>query len=71
MKTKTFILAGAALFALGAGPATSGPCTTEIDTLAKSLSAKDAGAGPTVGALGQTPSAAIPAKSASSDRRHE
>jgi hypothetical protein len=61
MKTKTFVVAGVALFALGVGPATSGPCTTEIDALAKSLSAKDAGAGPTVGALGQSPSAGVPA----------
>ena len=52
MKTKTFVVAGVALFALGLGPATSGPCTSEIDALAKSLSAKDAGAGPTIGALG-------------------
>ena len=57
MKTMTFVVAGVALFALGLGPATSGPCTSEIDALAKSLSAKDAGAGPTIGALGQTPSA--------------
>jgi hypothetical protein len=60
MKTKTFVVAGVALFALGVGPAMSGPCTMEIDALAKSLSAKDAGAGPTVGAR-QTPSAGVPA----------
>ena len=61
MKTKTFVVAGVALFALGLGPATSGPCTSEIDALAKSLSAKDAGAGPTTGAMGQSPSAGVPA----------
>ena len=43
MKTKTFVLAGVVLFALGLGSATAGPCTTEIDALAKSLAAKDAG----------------------------
>jgi hypothetical protein len=47
MKTKTFILASVALFALGVDSATSGPCTTEIDGLAKTLAAKDAGSGPT------------------------
>jgi hypothetical protein len=60
MKTKTFILASVALFALGVGSATSGPCTTEIDGLAKMLAAKDAGSGPTPGASGRTPSAANP-----------
>lgn len=60
MKTKTFILASVALFALGVGSATSGPCTTEIDGLAKTLAAKDAGSGPTPGASGRTPSAANP-----------
>lgn len=56
MNTKTFILAGAALFAFGVGPATSGPCTTEIDALAKSFAAMDAGTGPTAGASGRTQS---------------
>ena len=60
METKTFILASVAVFALGVGSATSGPCTTEIDGLAKTLSAKDAGSGPTPGASGRTSTAANP-----------
>ena len=60
MKTRTFILASMALFALGVGSATSGPCTIEIDGLAKTLAAKDAGSGPTAGASGGTQSAARP-----------
>ena len=60
MKTKTFILGSMALFALGVGPATSGPCTIEIDGLAKTLAAKDAGSGPTPGASGATQSAERP-----------
>jgi hypothetical protein len=58
MKTKTLVLAGAAIVAFGIGPAASGPCTTEIDNLTKTLAAKDAGAGPTPGAAGSTPSGA-------------
>jgi hypothetical protein len=54
MKTKTFILATIALIALGTAPANSGPCGAEIDSLTKTLSAKDAGSGPTVGAAGGT-----------------
>ena len=60
MKTKTFILASVAVFTLGVGSAMSGPCTTEIDGLTKTLTAKDAGSGPTPGASGQAPSAANP-----------
>jgi hypothetical protein len=52
MKMKTFVAAGVALLALGIGPAIAGPCTTEIDSVAKTLAAKDAGAGPTAGASG-------------------
>ena len=47
MKTKAFILASVALFALGIGSANSGPCTAELDGLAKTLAARDAGSGPT------------------------
>jgi hypothetical protein len=61
MKTKAFILANMALFALGIGSATAGPCTVEIDTLTKTLAAKDAGSGPTSGAAAGTPSTASPA----------
>ena len=46
MKTQTLILASVALFAFAAS-ANAGPCTTEIDTVAKTLAAKDAGSGPT------------------------
>ena len=52
MKAKTLISGVIALLALGVAPATSGPCTMEIDGLAKTLSAKDAGSGPTSGASG-------------------
>ncbi|MFC5069052.1 hypothetical protein [Flaviflagellibacter deserti] len=48
MKTTTFILAATTL-GLGLGPAMAGPCTTEINNLTKTLSASDAGAGPTSG----------------------
>src|SRR5829696_5211347 len=47
MKTQTFILASVALVALGAGSANAGPCSAEIDTVTKTLAAKDAGSGPT------------------------
>jgi hypothetical protein len=50
MKTRTFILASMALFASGIGSAVSGPCTTEIEGVTKTLAAKDAGSGPTPGA---------------------
>jgi hypothetical protein len=56
MKAKTLILGGALAIVFGGGPATSGPCTTEIDALAKTLSARDAGTGPTSGASGLTQS---------------
>ena len=50
---KIFIPITTALFISGVGSAIAGPCTAEIDSLAKRLSAKDAGSGPTVGASGQ------------------
>jgi hypothetical protein len=52
MKTRIVILAGIATLALSVGSATAGPCTSEIDSVAKMLSAKDAGSGPTSGATG-------------------
>src|SRR5262245_53592424 len=58
MKIQTFVLASAALFALGTGSAISGPCTMEIEGLTKTLAAKDAGAGPTSGAAGGAQSTA-------------
>ena len=57
MKTQTLILASMALFAFAAS-ANAGPCTTEIDTVAKTLAAKDAGSGPTGSAAGGMQSAA-------------
>jgi hypothetical protein len=60
MKTQTFVLASVALFALGVGSATAGPCTMEIDSLTKTITAKDAGSGPTSGAAGAPQSTARP-----------
>jgi len=57
MKTQKLILASMALFAF-AGSANAGPCTTEIDNVAKTLAAKDAGSGPTGSAAGGMQSAA-------------
>ncbi len=48
MKTNALILAATAL-GLGLGPAMAGPCTTEINNLTKTLSARDAGSGPMSG----------------------
>ncbi len=50
MKATIFILTTTAFFISGVSSAISGPCTAEIDSVAKRLSAKDAGSGPTVGA---------------------
>jgi hypothetical protein len=60
MKIQTFVLASAALLALGTSSAMSGPCTMEIENLTKTLAAKDAGAGPTTGAAGAAQSTAQP-----------
>jgi hypothetical protein len=60
MKTNPLILASVALFAFGMAPAQAGPCGMEIDNLTKTLSAKDAGSGPTAGASGGTQPAASP-----------
>jgi hypothetical protein len=57
MKTQTLILASMALFAF-AVPVNAGPCTTEIDNVAKTLAAKDAGSGPTGSVAGNMQSAA-------------
>ena len=53
MKTQTLILASMAIFAFAA-PARAGLCTTEIDTVAKTLAVKDAGSGATGVAGGMT-----------------
>lgn len=52
------ILGSCAILALSAGTAAAGPCTNEIDSVAKILASKDAGQGPTAGntvAAGQQP----------------
>jgi hypothetical protein len=57
------ILGSCAILALSLGTATAGPCTSEIDSVAKILASKDAGQGPTagntVGAGQQPPTAAM------------
>jgi hypothetical protein len=55
MTSRAIILTTAAFVALGAGPAISGPCTTEIDAVAKTLAAKDAGSGPTAAGTKEAP----------------
>ncbi|MGQ4274070.1 hypothetical protein [Terrihabitans sp. B22-R8] len=59
MKTGTLVLLGSCLLGLGLGTAqaNAGPCTTEIERLTKTLSAHDAGSGPTAGAQGAAPTA--------------
>lgn len=54
MKRITLLLGTCALVALPIGTAAAGPCTSEIDNLAKLMAARDAGAGPTAGAAGTT-----------------
>jgi hypothetical protein len=60
MRAVLFILATCAL--LPAASAGAGQCTTEIDNLAKQLAARDAGSGPTAGAvaIGQHPPSKYP-----------
>jgi hypothetical protein len=60
MKANAFVLASVAVYALGASSATAGPCTTEIDSLAKVIASKDAGSGPTPGASAGTPTTGQP-----------
>lgn len=61
MKTRSLILASSAMLALNVSFATAGPCTVEIDSVTKTLAAKDAGSGPTPGAgSGGTQSSATP-----------
>ena len=43
------MLASRAFLALPIGTAAAGPCTSEIDSVAKILASKDAGSGPTAG----------------------
>jgi hypothetical protein len=56
MNRKAVIPAMVTLFALGAASAAAGPCTNEIDAVAKTLAAQDAGSGPTSGASGNAQS---------------
>ncbi|MEH2512778.1 hypothetical protein V1291_004132 [Nitrobacteraceae bacterium AZCC 1564] len=50
MNAKTLIFAGCAIFALN-GAALAGPCSEQVDSLTKALASKDAGTGPTSGAV--------------------
>jgi hypothetical protein len=64
MNTSTLLLGAFALVALPMGTAAAGQCTTEIENMTKLLASRDAGAGPTAGAVSPTtgqhpPSAAM------------
>ncbi len=48
MKTRVVVVS--CLLAVSMNAAQAGPCTTEIDNLAKAMASKDAGQGPTPGA---------------------
>src|SRR5262245_22009593 len=54
MKTTTFLFGACALLIGPIGSAAAGPCTGEIDSLAKLMASRDAGAGPTAGVAGTT-----------------
>src|SRR5262245_44797688 len=54
MKTTTLLFGAGALLVLPIGAAAAGPCTSEIDSVAKLMASRDAGAGPTTGAAGTT-----------------
>ena len=54
MKTTTLVFGACALLIGPIGSAAAGPCTNEIDSLAKLMASRDAGAGPTAGAAGTT-----------------
>ena len=54
MRTPAIIMCSCAVLALGCANAGAGPCTTEIESLTKTLAAKDAGSGPTPGASTRT-----------------
>jgi hypothetical protein len=54
MKTTSLLFGACALAFLPLGTAAAGPCTTEIENLAKLLASRDAGAGPTAGPAGTT-----------------
>jgi len=50
MKTTTLVFGACALLIGPIGSAVAGPCSNEIDSLAKLMASHDAGAGPTAGA---------------------
>jgi hypothetical protein len=54
MRTITLLLGTCALVGLPIGTATAGPCTAQIENVAKLLASRDAGAGPTAGPVGST-----------------
>jgi hypothetical protein len=54
MKTTTLVFGACALLIGPIGSAAAGPCSNEIDSLAKLMASRDAGAGPTAGAAGTT-----------------
>ena len=54
MKTITSLFGACALLIVPVAAAKAGPCSTEIDNVAKLMAARDAGAGPTAGAAGAT-----------------
>ena len=54
MKTITLLLGACAIVALPLGTAAAGPCTAEIENVTKLQASRDAGSGPTAGAMGTT-----------------
>jgi hypothetical protein len=52
--TRAFVLGSCAALVLGVAAANAGPCTTEIESLSKTLASRDAGQGPTPGAAATT-----------------
>ena len=54
MKAMTLLLGACAVVAAPIATAAAGPCTAEIENVSKLFAARDAGAGPTVGAAGST-----------------
>ena len=53
MKTRVIVLSSLLVMSMSAAQA--GPCTTEIDNLAKTMASRDAGQGPTTGAGASAP----------------
>lgn len=55
MRSTATFLASCALLGIQFGSAAAGPCTTEIESVAKILASKDAGSGPSAGATATSP----------------